>query len=100
MPNTSGNRRMRIMLINKSIKSISNERSSDLYPAKEDQKKKFAGVITNASKEEKAVSVTESATLPRDKSVKKFDTFPPGQAATRIIPSAIPGEGVSISIKR
>ena len=56
------------------------------------QKKKEAGVIRNAIKEEIAVSVTDNATFPLASIEKKLETLPPGQAATRIIPKAIPGE--------
>ena len=50
--------------------------------------------------EEIAVSVTASATLPLAISEKKLEAFPPGQAATSIIPSAIPVGGDQISISR
>jgi hypothetical protein len=59
----------------------------------EDQKRKLNGVRINADKELIAVSVTDSATFPLAKSEKKLDAFPPGHAATRIIPSAISFDG-------
>lgn len=64
----------------------------------DDQNKKFKGVITNADTEVMAVSVTDKATFPRASSEKKLDAFPPGQAATRIIPNAIPCGGDQIKI--
>ena len=41
-----------------------------------------------------AVRVTDKAAFPFDKWVMKLDTFPPGQAATKIIPRANPGAGL------
>jgi hypothetical protein len=42
-----------------------------------------------------AVKLTESATFPLARLVKKLETFPPGQAATRNIPKAMLGGGLS-----
>ena len=42
---------------------------------------------------ENAVRLTDSAIFPLAKLVKKLETFPPGQAATRNMPSAILGGG-------
>ena len=39
-----------------------------------------------------AVSDTESSEFPLESDVMKFEMFPPGHDATRIIPSAIIGE--------
>lgn len=66
----------------------------------DDQKKKLAGVIIKAKSEVKAVRVTESATFPPASNEKKLEAFPPGHAATKIIPSAMPGAGVIINIIR
>ncbi len=41
-----------------------------------------------------AVKLTESATFPLARLVKKFETFPPGQAATKNMPKAILGGGL------
>lgn len=64
----------------------------------DDQNKKLRGVTRNAMTEVMAVSVTDKATLPFASSEKKLDAFPPGQAATRIIPNAIPVGGDHIKI--
>lgn len=64
----------------------------------DDQSKKLTGVITNAETEVKAVNVTDNATLPRASSEKKLEALPPGQADTRIIPSAMPCGGDQIKI--
>src|SRR5690554_784561 len=50
--------------------------------------------MKTAIKVEKAVKLTERAVFPFDKYVIKFETFPPGQAATIIIPRAILGWGL------
>ena len=63
-------------------------------------KKKLAGVSTKADKEEKAVKEIESAVLPPDNMVKKFDTLPPGQEATNNMPSARPIEGLMTRMSR
>ena len=55
----------------------------------DDQKKKLAGVTRKHTTEVIADSVTDNAMCPRASMEKKFDAFPPGHAATRIIPSAI-----------
>lgn len=60
------------------------------------QKKKLNGVIKIASADENAVSEMERAVLPFASRVIKFEMLPPGQAATKSIPSAIPGEGFKI----
>lgn len=64
------------------------------------QKKKLNGVITIASADENAVSEMERAVLPFARRVTKFEMLPPGQAATKSIPSAIPGEGFKIQRSR
>jgi hypothetical protein len=56
---------------------------------------KFKGVSATAAGVATAVSATDKATLPRATDVKKFDTFPPGQAATNSIPNPKPGGGLS-----
>ncbi len=45
---------------------------------------------------EKAVSDTDKAVFPLAKWVIKFETFPPGQAATKNIPNATEGGGFKI----
>ena len=55
------------------------------------QKAIFKGVKIIARTVDIAVMLTERAVLPRARCVIKFDTLPPGQAATRIIPNAMEG---------
>lgn len=64
----------------------------------EDQNRKLNGVTRNAMTEVIAVRVTAKATLPFASKEKKLDAFPPGQAATKIIPNAIPCGGDHIKI--
>ena len=66
----------------------------------DDQNKKFKGVIIKADIEVIAVNVTDRATLPRASNEKKLEALPPGQAATRIIPSAMPCGGDQSKINR
>ena len=63
---------------------------SGLSPA---QKMMFSGVVTIASRLDTPVMLIESAVLPRAICVIRLEIFPPGQAATTIIPSAILGCG-------
>ncbi len=86
---------------NRSRKLISIDLILSLSPGiVDDQNKKLKGVITNAETEVMAVNVTDKATFPRASSEKKLDALPPGQAATRIIPNAIPCGGDQIKINR
>ena len=55
----------------------------------DDQKKKLNGVNRKQDTEVNADNVTESARFPRESMEKKFEAFPPGQDAMRIIPSAV-----------
>jgi hypothetical protein len=64
------------------------------------QNAKLKGVITTESNVEMAVILTDKATLPLDIIEKKLDTFPPGQAATRNIPKAIPADGFIKTTRR
>lgn len=64
----------------------------------EDQNKKLNGVNRNAMTDVMALNVTERATFPFASNEKKLEAFPPGQAATRIIPNAIPCGGDQIKI--
>jgi len=92
IPTINGISNIEIILIMSDKKSISKVFTSDESEGKmEHHTKKLTGVIMKAAKEEKAVSVTDSATWPRANCVKKFDTLPPGQQATNNIPNAIPG---------
>ena len=52
---------------------------------------KLSGVMMMQTAVLNAVSATESSLFPFDREVMKFEMFPPGQAATRIMPSAIIG---------
>jgi len=87
------------MFRNKSRKLISIVLILSLSPGiVDDQNKKLKGVITNADTEVIAVRVTDKATFPRASSEKKLEALPPGQADTRIIPSAMPWGGDQIKI--
>jgi hypothetical protein len=97
MPSSNGSRSIPDILTNKSRKLISMacmlSRSEGMV---EDQKRNDVGVMKNAVTEVRAVSVTESATFPLASNEKKLDALPPGHAATRIIPNAIPEGGAHI----
>ena len=56
------------------------------------------GVKNSAPTVENAVIVTDRAVLPRAKLVRKFEMLPPGQHATRMMPSAMLGCGSSASV--
>ena len=64
----------------------------------DDHRKKLTGVVKKAKTDVIAVNVTDKATCPFANMEKKLEAFPPGQAATRIIPSAIPSDGFRIRI--
>ena len=55
------------------------------------QKKKLNGVMIGAIAVVMAVNETDKAMLPFESAERKFDMFPPGHDAMRIIPSAIIG---------
>ena len=57
------------------------------------QREKLKGVRKIADILEKAVKLTESAVFPFARLVKKLETLPPGQAATKNIPKAMLGGG-------
>ena len=57
----------------------------------EPQRKKLNGVTSGANAVVTAVIEIESSMLPFDSEEMKFEMLPPGQDATRIIPSAIIG---------
>ena len=57
----------------------------------EPQKKKLNGVTTGAKAVVIAVSDTDSSMFPFEREDMKFEMFPPGHDATRIIPSATIG---------
>lgn len=59
------------------------------------QKAKLIGVVNMHAAVLNAVRDTESSELPRDNEVMKFEMFPPGHDATRIIPNAIIREMLS-----
>ena len=54
------------------------------------------GVKNAAVKLELAVKETDKAVLPRANNTNIFDTFPPGQHETMIIPRAIEGDGSNV----
>ena len=72
--------------------------SAETSRLKPDQKTIEIGVNKTANMLEIAVRVTERAISPRLIDVKKFDTFPPGQHATTIIPNATLGGGFKINV--
>ena len=55
------------------------------------QKKKFSGVMIGDMAVVVAVNETDRAMLPFESAERKFEMFPPGHDAMRIIPSAIIG---------
>ena len=57
------------------------------------QKARFRGVMKIARELDTAVKLTESAVFPLAMAVMKLEIFPPGQAATSIIPKAKLGLG-------
>lgn len=59
---------------------------------------KLKGVIKIAATVANAVRLTLSAVFPPERWVIKLEIFPPGQAATKIIPNAILGFGCKIRI--
>jgi hypothetical protein len=58
------------------------------------------GVVNTASALERAVSETESAVSPRAAWVRTFDAFPPGHAATTIMPRAMLAVGAMAKVRR
>ena len=62
------------------------------------QNAKLSGMSTMASALEMAVIDTDSATLPPVRCVRMLLTLPGGQQATRIMPSAMLGPGLSSSV--
>ena len=78
------------MFRNRSKKLISKDWTRCVRPGTiEDQKKKLAGVTKKHTTEVIADSVTDNAMCPRASIEKKLDAFPPGHAATSIIPRAM-----------
>ena len=64
------------------------------------QKVTLKGVIKIAPAVDSAVMVTDNAVSPLPVCVMKFETFPPGQEATMIIPNATLGGGLMIMISK
>ena len=94
IPNTKGRANVRrITFITSKELSVTTFNNSAVGAYKPAQKAKLNGVITRAAIVEKAVRLTESATLPFAKEVIKLEILPPGQAATSIIPNAMLGVG-------
>jgi hypothetical protein len=60
------------------------------------QKAKLKGVIKTADMVAKAVRLMDRAAFPLARDDIKFEIFPPGQAATSIIPRATLGVGFMI----
>lgn len=58
------------------------------------QNAKFSGVTIVAESVEKAVKLTESATLALEREEMKLEILPPGHAAIKIIPMAMEGGGL------
>ncbi|MEP6736205.1 MAG: hypothetical protein ABJA70_11835, partial [Chryseolinea sp.] len=90
IPAINGNKSIKTMLTNKSMKLISNfSTCNESDGTNDDQKKKLKGVIRKQKTEVNADNVTDKARLPFASIEKKFEAFPPGHEATRIIPNAI-----------
>jgi hypothetical protein len=66
----------------------------------EPQKAKLSGVSTAAASVETPVIPIDSPVLPFARWVMMLEMFPPGQQATRIIPSAMDGAGSSTRVSR
>ena len=56
------------------------------------QKEKLRGVVKTQTAVLNAVRDTDNSVFPLENDVMKLDIFPPGQAATSIIPKAIIGD--------
>lgn len=94
IPSSNGIPKIKATVTNTLQKSISISRSSsDVGPYKLAQIAKFKGVATTEIELENAVKLTERAVLPFARLLRKFETFPPGQDATRNIPKATDGGG-------
>ena len=59
------------------------------------QNAKLSGVITTATAVDSALTLTDSAVLPRAWCTRKLEMCPAGQDDTRIMPSAMLGKGCS-----
>jgi len=57
------------------------------------QKAKLSGVMTSAASVDSALTLTDSAVLPREKCTRKLEMCPAGHDDTRIMPSAMLGWG-------
>ena len=64
------------------------------------QKTMLKGVVSTARALESAVNETERAASPRAAWVRTFDAFPPGQAATTIMPRAMLAVGAMAKVRR
>ena len=62
------------------------------------QNEKFSGVLNTHTAVLIAVSETDNSVFPLESEVMKFDMFPPGHDATRIIPSDIMGESQFLNV--
>ena len=95
-PSKRGIPKRMMIVLNISRNGISSSGRIILFSAKLryifPQKEKLSGVVIMQAAVLNAVNETDSSVLPRENEVMKLDIFPPGQAATRIIPSAIIGD--------
>ena len=98
IPSTSGIPMMMKMLWKISPRGISSSGRVPIpwLPAKLryilPQNAKLSGVVKTHAAVLKAVRETDSSEFPLESEVMKFEMFPPGHDATRIIPKAIIGE--------
>ena len=101
IPNARGSPSIRKMVTSISAGLIVNDSNKPLVgPYKELQNKVLRGVITIASSVEIADMLIERGVLPFARYVRKFETFPPGQEATRNNPRAMLGRGWTIKTSR
>jgi hypothetical protein len=73
---------------------------SEVGPYNPPQNEILKGVMNTATTLAIAVMQTDSAVFPLARDVIKFEMFPPGQAATTIIPRATLGRGLNSSTSR
>lgn len=92
------NNRTTVLIISKGLMLISFNKGA-VAGFKLAQIVKFKGVVINAIKVENAVRLTANATFAFANEEIKLEIFPPGQAATKIIPNAMLGEGFKIKVK-
>lgn len=97
IPSTRGTPSIIKIVTNISTGLIENERINAFVPGySEPQNKVLNGVMKIAKTVEIADMLIDRGVFPFPKYVKKFDRFPPGQAATKNNPNAMLGNGFMI----